>query len=176
MNNCFNHPKVEALSICHSCGKEFCELCLDEGKEYYYCKNSECHESLNKELQIEKFSKSVVCPGCKTEFEISAEEHSKGKIHCTECDKIINFILNPPKLMDIENYAELFSTLNQGNIAIIRSILDNNEIDYYILGESFLSVRPLLEAARIFVATSQIEEAKKILEDLDLNTFGVSIK
>jgi ankyrin repeat protein len=41
-NKCYNHPDRIALSFCHSCGRYFCEECLVEGIEYYYCKAPEC--------------------------------------------------------------------------------------------------------------------------------------
>lgn len=44
---CSNHPERNSLSICHSCGKYFCEDCLDEGDEYYYCKKEKCQLLLN---------------------------------------------------------------------------------------------------------------------------------
>jgi len=39
---CFNHPNKKAVAPCHSCGKYFCEECLTEGGEYYYCKDEQC--------------------------------------------------------------------------------------------------------------------------------------
>ena len=68
------------------------------------------------------------------------------------------------------------SSLNQGDIGIIKSILDDNEIDYYVTGENFLSVSPLLEPAQFFVNTNQFEEAKKLLKDFDLKIFGFSAR
>ncbi len=173
MGNCLNHPDKEALSICHGCGKEFCELCLDEGTEYYYCKNQECQELLKKELPLDVLN-IVICPECNSELELSEEENSKGKIRCPECDRVIDFTTNPPKTLDVENYIEVISTFNQADIAVIKSILEDGEIDYFILGETFLSVRPLLEAARIFINTSQIEDANSLLKDFDFNIFGIS--
>ena len=51
---CKYHPNRTALSSCHSCGEYFCEGCLDEGKEYYYCKNLECQNKLKIELEKHK--------------------------------------------------------------------------------------------------------------------------
>lgn len=42
-NKCKNHPAEKALSFCRNCGEYFCAECLDEGNEYYYCKNETCH-------------------------------------------------------------------------------------------------------------------------------------
>ena len=43
---CTNHPNKNSLSFCHSCGKYFCEDCLDVGEEYYYCKEEKCQEDI----------------------------------------------------------------------------------------------------------------------------------
>lgn len=40
---CKNHPNKIALSLCHSCGEYYCFDCLNEGLEYYYCKNEKCN-------------------------------------------------------------------------------------------------------------------------------------
>lgn len=47
---CTDHLFTEVLSICHGCGFDFCEECLSEGKEYYYCKKPECQKMLKEEL------------------------------------------------------------------------------------------------------------------------------
>jgi len=39
---CHTHPDRNALSFCHSCGKHYCEECLTDGGEYYYCKEEKC--------------------------------------------------------------------------------------------------------------------------------------
>ena len=39
---CYIHPDRNALAPCHACGKYYCEECLIEGKEYYYCQKEEC--------------------------------------------------------------------------------------------------------------------------------------
>lgn len=51
---CTEHRFTEALSICHSCGLDYCESCLTEGKEYYYCKKPECQKLLKDELGDEQ--------------------------------------------------------------------------------------------------------------------------
>ena len=44
---CINHPKEEALSFCHVCGKYFCKSCLVEGAEFYYCYDEKCQAAKN---------------------------------------------------------------------------------------------------------------------------------
>lgn len=46
---CKNHPNKKALSFCHSCKRHFCEDCLEEGNEYYYCKSKNCLKSKQEE-------------------------------------------------------------------------------------------------------------------------------
>ena len=55
---CSNHPEKRALSICHSCGKYFCDACLVEGEEFYYCHDKECFPVKSKhEATISKKTK-----------------------------------------------------------------------------------------------------------------------
>jgi len=176
MNTCFNHPDKKAFSICHGCGKDFCESCLDEGKEYYYCKNPECQELLKNELPSYKVPKNVICPKCESEIELSEEERIIGKTHCSECSAFIDYTVVPPKILERENYTEILSSLNQGDIALIKSILEDGEVDYFILGENFLSVQPLLEPARIFVNDNQINKVQELFKDFDFKIYGVSTK
>ena len=42
---CKNHPDKIALSFCHSCGEYYCSDCLNEGSQYYYCKNEKCYKT-----------------------------------------------------------------------------------------------------------------------------------
>jgi len=174
MKTCFNHPDQEVLSKCHGCGKEYCASCLDEGIEYYYCKNSECQALLKKELPEYAVPESVICPNCNIELDLSEDERMVGKFHCPECDAVIDYTVSPPKIIEDTNYTEILSSLNQGDIALIKSILEDEDIDYVIYGENFLGIRPLLEPARILVNTDQVEVAKNILKDFDLNIYGVS--
>jgi hypothetical protein len=174
MKNCYNHPNEKALSVCHSCGKDYCAECLSEGKEYYYCKNPECQKILNKELQQDKLPANVICPNCESAIELSEEERISGKAHCTECEALIDFNFGPPKILDKEKYVELLSSLNQGDIGLIKSILEDSNIDYYVFGENFLSVDPLIQPARFYVNEEQAEEAKELLKDFELRIWGTS--
>lgn len=46
---CTNHPEIEALNFCHSCGRHFCESCLVEGAEFFYCNNDKCQAAKNQD-------------------------------------------------------------------------------------------------------------------------------
>lgn len=174
MKSCINHPKREALSICHGCGNDYCELCLDEGKEFYYCKKPECQELFKKEMPAGKLTPDIVCPGCGIEIELSENEMYNGKVHCHECEVLIDFTVTPHVILAKENYVELFSSLNQGDIAVIKSLLEDAEIDYYTTGENFLSVDPLIQPARFFISEAQVEEVKELLKEFKLHIWGTS--
>jgi hypothetical protein len=174
MKTCINHPDKEAISICHNCGSDYCELCLTEGKEYYYCRKEECQEMLRKELAPVIITDKIICPSCKSELELSEEERQSGKIHCPECEVLLDFSVNPKQIIEKENYIKLLSSLNLGDIAVIKSILDDGGIDYYVFGENFLGAEPLLVPARFYVKESEVETARTLLKDFELHFFGTS--
>ncbi|MBA4407294.1 hypothetical protein C0389_08475 [bacterium] len=174
MENCVNHPERKSFSKCHGCGKHYCQSCLDEGKEYYYCKKPECQKLLQVESPIGILSPEIICPSCSNNIILSDSEKKSRKVHCPECESFLDYSVDPPKVITAEKYTELLSSMNQGDIGLIKSILENSNIDYYIFGENFLSVEPLVQPARIFVHTRHIKEAKELLKDFDLNIFGAS--
>ncbi len=79
----------------------------------------------------------ITCPSCESELELSEDERESKKVHCPECEAFIDFTVNPPKVLDVQNYTFLLSSLNQGDIGIIKSILDDNKIDYYCKWRKF---------------------------------------
>jgi uncharacterized protein YbaR (Trm112 family) len=179
MKTCFNHPYTKAFSICHGCGKDYCEECLDEGKEFYYCREADCVKLYKAELSSidisdEDEARDVECPNCKNILELTEEEQSSGKVHCPECEAFIDFNADPPKVLDREYYVELTASLNQGDIAVFKSLLANANIDYYIFGENFLGADPLIQPARFYVNEKQLEEAKELLKDFDIHVWGTS--
>ena len=176
MKTCINHPDKESLSICHGCGKEFCEECLSEGKEYYYCQNAECQKLFESDLPDEIFPEVVICYQCESELELNEVERKTGRVQCPDCFSIIDYNFDPPKVTSPENYCRLLSTFNQADISIIKSILDDGGIDYMVLGENFLSVRPLVEPVLFYVNVEQEEEAKALIENVDLNVWGTSMR
>ncbi len=73
-----------------------------------------------------------------------------------------------------KKYTEVFSSRNQGDIALLKSFLDDSDIDYYVSGEDFLAVYPLIQPAKFFVRDDQVDEAKGLLKEFNANLFGVS--
>ncbi len=174
MEKCYNHPERNAYSLCHSCGRHFCEDCLTAGVEFYYCNSAECQKRLKADLQNSLNDRDIVCPNCQSELNISYEELQIGGFRCPECDSFIVLLNGKPEVLADKNYVQLLSSINQGDIAIIKSMLDDAEVDYYATGENFLSVRPLLEPVIFYVNELNLELAKEILKDFELHLFGFS--
>lgn len=68
-------------------------------------------------------------------------------------------------------YKELLRTFNQGDIALIKSLLLAEGIDYYLQGEDFNLVRPLALPPVFMVREDQYQEAQDIIQGLNIS-FG----
>ncbi len=75
----------------------------------------------------------------------------------------------------MDRYVDILSTYNQGDIAIIKSILGEEDIDYYFKGENFALIDPLIQPAVLTVREDQAETVKELLKDLKLTYNGVSL-
>jgi len=109
----------------------------------------------------------MFCPKCRAEY-------TEGVAECADCNIPLVTELPPepePEQMDFE---EVLATFNPADIAIIRSLLDGEEVLYFFHGEHFSRWRPLVEPARLMVAKGQVQKAKEILKDLDLTYMGIS--
>jgi hypothetical protein len=73
------------------------------------------------------------------------------------------------------DYKEVLETFNPMDIALVKSILDAEDITYFFQGEHFLNVRPLALPARLMVKVDQVEQAKEILKDINLTFTGISL-
>ncbi len=174
MDACTNHPTVKALSVCHGCGKPYCKSCLDEGKDFYYCKKPSCQELFRLENARALLPPRVNCPRCSSELELSDGDRASKKFHCPECDAFLDFTVDPPIALDNKDYTEVFSSMNQGHIALLKSILDDAGLDYYVTGEYFLATDPLIQPAKFYVLNDQVTEAREIVKKFSANLFTVT--
>ena len=119
---------------------------------------------------------NIKCPNCKSELEIEPSEKEAGLLRCPVCDSLIDISKEIPEIVPDKEYIELVSYMNQGDLSLIKSMLENGEIDYFITGENFLGVDPLIQPAKILVLKEQYEDASEILKDFKSHIFGVSPK
>lgn len=113
----------------------------------------------------------MFCPKCRYEYR-------KGLYVCPDCN--VDLIDNPPEQEDKQSefteYVELLITYNPADVAMIKSLLDAENITYYFNAEQFMYVRPLAEPARLMVKKDEADNAREILKDLELSIFGINLK
>ena len=107
------------------------------------------------------------CPSCRAEYVPGIRE-------CPDCHVIL--VNTPPPPPVAVEFEELLRTFNQGDIALIKSILDDAEIDYFFQGEIFNLVDPLIQPARLRVRKDQAGDAKELLKGLNVSFLGVSVR
>ena len=110
----------------------------------------------------------MFCPKCKAEY-------TQGFTRCSDCQVPLVPELEPdaddgPEFVE---YEEVLSTFNPFDIAMIKSLLDGEDIMYFFKGEEFSYVQPLADPARLMVAKEDVEAAKEILKDL-VTSYGPS--
>ncbi len=103
----------------------------------------------------------MFCPRCKSEYR-------EGFFQCTDCG--VDLVAGqPPKTEDDVNYVEMvevFSTYNQSDIALIKSILDSERIHYFFSGESTIMMIGAGSYARLLLKADEAERAREILQEL----------
>ncbi len=61
-------------------------------------------------------------------------------------------------------FVEILSIFDPVKISIIKSILENEGINYYLKGEHSYLMEPMLEPVRLMVRKDQVEMIKEILD------------
>ena len=107
----------------------------------------------------------MFCPNCRTEY-------VEGFTVCRDCEILLvpELPAEPPSQLpeDVE-FEEILLTFNADSISIIRSLLDNEGIDFYLQGE----LDPLAQPVRLMVSKDQAQEAKEILKNLRIS-YGIT--
>lgn len=103
----------------------------------------------------------MFCPKCKSEYE-------KGFYKCADCG--VDLVQGQPsEAEDDVNYVEMvevFSTYNQGDIALVKSALDSEGIHYFFSGESTIMMIGAGSYARLLVKADEAQRAREILQEL----------
>ncbi len=111
----------------------------------------------------------MFCPKC-------GAEYREGFTECADC--MIPLVWEEPpeprRVMEYVEYEEVLRTFNPADIALIKSILDAEEITHFFRGEHFILIRPLADPAVLMVNKDEVERAREALKDLDLKFKGIS--
>jgi hypothetical protein len=106
----------------------------------------------------------MLCPECRSEY-------IEGITECTDCGiPLVESIPEPPPY----SFVEILETFSLADIAVIKSILDDGDIEYLFLGENFNQIEQLVQPARLAVRDDQVEEAREMLKDLDIRYLGIA--
>ena len=111
----------------------------------------------------------MFCPRCRAEYR-------EGFTVCADCDVPLVPELSPelqPKSPRCVEFEEVLSTFNAGDLSVAESILNSEDIDYYIQNEFFNCAQPLAQPFRVMVRKDQADEAREILKDLKFS-YGIS--
>ena len=114
----------------------------------------------------------MFCPKCKAEY-------VDGITECADCHVPLVWTL-PQEIVEqgeLVEWAPLVTCINQGDLALIKSVLESESILYWVQGEHRGMIpHGLGLGAVVHVDKDRIEDAKAVIKDLDLNNFGFSIR
>ena len=111
----------------------------------------------------------MFCPKCRSEY-------VSGITTCSDCGIPLVESLAEPEQNESEQYkyVEILETFNLADIAFIKSLFDEYNIQYFFLNESFNTLEPV-EPARLVVREDQADNAKELLKDADLNYVAFTV-
>jgi hypothetical protein len=103
----------------------------------------------------------MFCPQCRAEYR-------EGFTVCGDCGTTLVPELppEPPKETPSEgaDFEEVLGFMDEGVVAIVKSLLDEEEIGYYVVGEFSVSKGP---DQKLMVRKDRAERAREILGDLE---------
>lgn len=107
----------------------------------------------------------MFCPNCKAEY-------VEGITICTDCE--VELVDKLPEIDHEENatFVPVLSTKSMGDIAIIKSLLDEQGIEYFIQGENMLHVLGSVDMAILNVKEEQADDVKELLKDFEPKFLG----
>jgi hypothetical protein len=109
----------------------------------------------------------MFCPECKAEY-------VAGITTCGACGIPLVAALPSEPDHSGEGFVHVLSTYNAGDIAIVQSILDGTDIEYFIKGQNFNAMEPLVQPAQVYVARHQLNAVKELLEEVKIRFLGVT--
>jgi hypothetical protein len=104
----------------------------------------------------------MYCPECRSEY-------NPGIIACKDCRVELVPELPPEPTLEYVDYEDILSTHSPSDRAIIRSILEAEDIPYYFQGEYVSAYVMQAIPVRLMVKKDQVARAVEALKDLDLS-------
>lgn len=113
----------------------------------------------------------MICPECKSEYR-------QGFLTCSDCNVELVPALAPEPSQEVQTdeaqhgyaeFADLFASTDTLYVSFIRSVLEGEAIDHYVLGEHASQVFALSVQQIVRVRQDQIERAREILDDIENN-------
>ena len=115
----------------------------------------------------------MFCPVCKCEYRA-------GFTHCPDCDVDLVDSLPEDKGDDISqeerdrldniNFVPVLTTHDATDVINLKSILDSEEITYFIQGENMKFIRPV-DSVTLMVKEDEVKRVLKLLKKIKLNYF-----
>jgi hypothetical protein len=108
----------------------------------------------------------MFCPKC-------GSEYRQGFYTCNDCQ--VALVLELPQTEGIPEYVEyeeILETYSPADIAFIKSILDSENIIYFIKGDSIGCIQPLADRFKLMVSKDQAAEVKELLADMTVSFIG----
>ena len=104
----------------------------------------------------------MFCPRCKAEYRAGFTE-------CPDCG--VSLVNEPPhsafsgpEANEAADLVEVFSTYSQGDLVLIKALLDDEGIIYHFQGELFVGSGVFITPAALFVAKRDAETVKALLK------------
>jgi hypothetical protein len=105
----------------------------------------------------------MFCPICRTEY-------VEGVTECADCGVELVESLPEEESFDTEyiDHEPVLGTYNPGDVALLKSVLDSAGITYYFDGDAVNPMRTYVEPAWLYVKSDQVEEARDLIDGLEL--------
>jgi len=109
----------------------------------------------------------MYCPEC-------GYEYVEGIKECADCR--VPLVEEQPRQIRRrpKEFQEVLSTYNQADIALIKSILDDEKVEYVWVDETFSQIGQLIQPATLVVRKEHVSRTREALSHLNVTFFGVS--
>ncbi|MGB3480041.1 MAG: DUF2007 domain-containing protein [bacterium] len=103
----------------------------------------------------------MFCPKCRAEY-------VAGITVCADCDvPLVDRLPEEGKYIHTKlKYVEVLITSNVGELVLVKSVLDDAGIEYFIRGEHLQIAYSAADPARLMVREDYVKEVQKILQQL----------